>query len=376
MIVQCPQCQTRLNVAKMPASGLVRCSKCHNKLRVSGNRQPAATGKPSADRRAAAPPPAKRPVPAAAAAVANPFELPDPGDFVGSGPSPDADNPFGDLPGGGFEPIDASTSDDPFGGGPDASPFDMPDADPFGAPAGGAAMPAAVGPPARAFATRPRPAPAPEPQSPPPPATSPLIDGPKPLMIATGVSAAVFVLLLFGVGGVAAYQNSPGGSASSNPAASDAPPGFTLFEEHGVTIHLPQGSEVEVHKSAWATKTIQTNTGAVYFVGVTPSTNIWEGKKLQRRMDNFMSGGFLAAGVVNRNGYEGSKGRLDQCIYLPTMNLEVYQLDGRFAVIGISAGGSRDAAGNTVVGQSSEPENEKEFYDSFTIGPMPTGGFW
>ena len=288
----------------------------------------------------------------------------DGGGFLESTASRDEDV-FGGTSSGGFEPFDAAAADDPFGG-------ELPSGDdPFDMPAGLAA----VGRPARQFAAPARPAPvASEPT--PAPAASPLTEGPRGLMIATAASAAVFLLLLFGVGGVAAYQNSPGGSRAGSVAEASVPDGFTLYDEHGVTIHLPIGQEIPVHGSAWETRAIQTASGTVYFVGVTPSTNVREGQKLQRRMDTFMSGGFLQAGIASRNGYEGIRGRLDQCIYLPNMNLEVYQLDGRFVVIGVSSGGSTDAAGNTVVGGSVEPENETTFYDSLTIGPQPSGGLW
>jgi hypothetical protein len=56
------------------------------------------------------------------------------------------------------------------------------------------------------------------------------------------------------------------------------------------------------------------------------------------------------------------------------MDIEIYQNEGRFIVMGFS---KHSPNGDSfVAGQSAEPEKQSVFFDAFKIGPKPTNGFW
>ena len=106
-----------------------------------------------------------------------------------------------------------------------------------------------------------------------------------------------------------------------------------------------------------------------FFIGVTPSNyKELEFEKLSQRLDHLLAAGVIGGAPCERAGRKGFQARSDQSIFLPDMDLEIYQDDGRIIVIGVSSPSS--GGGNVIVGQVAEPELQKVFYDSLEIGPL------
>ena len=187
-----------------------------------------------------------------------------------------------------------------------------------------------------------------------------------------GVLASV--LLVLSIGGYFAFAAMSGGGASSAAEPPrKAPPGFEMYSIHGVSIFLPVGEELEMPPSELQYKAVMTETQTVYLMGSTGATyKPMDDKKLKQRLSRMINGGFLGGSKRERNGYPCDRGIIDQATGLGgRLQVEIFQDEGRVIVIGISMPG-----GNVVVGQATEPEKEKTFYDSFKIGPKPTGGFF
>jgi len=99
-----------------------------------------------------------------------------------------------------------------------------------------------------------------------------------------------------------------------------------------------------------------------------------DNEQMRNKASRSLGGDILGGQPVERNGYKGIKGVLDQSVFLPRTNVEIFHHDGRFAIIGYALGSEGDGA--TVVGGGSEEAKEIEvFLNSFKIGP-PKGGFF
>ncbi len=189
--------------------------------------------------------------------------------------------------------------------------------------------------------------------------------------IVSGIIAFYVVRGLVGGGG-----GSDSNVASADADNGDAPDGCKQVNVEGVTAYMPDGEELLELPPALTCEGVLTPAGTVFFLASTAGNNtVVEGEKLQQKATRLLGGGIIGGSPCERNGYKGNKFVLDQCLRLPDMNIEVYQIEGRFIVIGVSKESLGDG-GSFVVGQSSEPEKQTVFFDSFKIGPKPSKGFW
>ncbi len=195
-------------------------------------------------------------------------------------------------------------------------------------------------------------------------------------VLAAIVSGIISFYVVRGLVGGSGRSDSSVAEADANADRGDAPDGYKQVDVEGVTAYMPDGEELLELPQALTCKGVLTPAGTVFFLASTAGNNtVVEGEKLQQKATRLLGGGIIGGSPCERNGYTGNKFVLDQCLRLPDMNIEVYQIEGRFIVIGVSKE-SLGEGGSFVVGQSSEPEKQTVFFDSLTIGPKPSKGFW
>ena len=352
MQIKCPKCSTVLKVANPQSGAKVKCPKCATVMKLGGSAAgQQSPSKPAPAQRApakqaparkkpkqpVATPPQKQ-QPSAAAASPAPAASP----MAAAQGSPAGSFDFLDLP----EPATAEVQQ-----------FAQ------------AAAPQAYVPPAAGSLGAKKPAAEPP--------TEEKGGGMSKGLIAAIAGGVAFVLILVATGGVLLTRggSSGGNQAAAKPAKAEAPPGFSFVEFYGVSVFLPDGEELETKPSSMDSKLIITPMGTSFFFGSTQAENKeMEDDKLKRRVDTLLASGVIIAGQCERGGVKGKKCILDQSLFLPRMDAEIYQDSGRIIVIGVSSGGG--GYGNTVVGQVSEPELQKQFFDSFTVGPAPPRSLW
>jgi hypothetical protein len=144
----------------------------------------------------------------------------------------------------------------------------------------------------------------------------------------------------------------------------------------GVSVHMPDGEKLTELPPGLTCEAVLTPAGTVFLLAATSrGGTVLDDQKLKDKAIRLLSAGIIGGNPCERNGYKGNKFVLDQSLLLPDMDIEIYQIDGRFIVIGV-ARQSLGSGDSFVVGQSAEPEKQTVFFDAFKIGPKPSGGFW
>ena len=312
------------------------------------------------------------------AAPANPLEAP-----------ANPDDPFAALPAGPADQGGVFTDTISAAGPPPASPFDFGPAptptvagSSFGGPAGASAIPTAIptatasgvgGPASMQSVPTAKPA-ADETPVTPPPASG----GVPKSMISAIAMGLLFVVLSLSVSSVLISRAFAGSNLAADAAESGstegAPKGFQWFRENGVEVLLPVGYEAKVYPASWDAKAVQVESGVIFFIGVMDQVKELDKQGRKRKLVRMTGGDYRESGVAKRNGYEGFRCILDQNIFLGRVNAECYHVGGRLIVLGVSS--EQAGGGNVVVGQKTEGEREKVFFESFKVGPKPKGWFF
>ncbi len=201
------------------------------------------------------------------------------------------------------------------------------------------------------------------------------------------VALAAAAIVLIAVGGFFAWKMSgSAGTAAPDPAAiaaAAAPSGYQAKSLNGCIALMPVGSRYEkmLKSDAIEAEAVSSGaTGSVFLLAVMDAgSEPLTPDQMKKKAARALSGEVLGGTSTERNGYKGIKGILDGSASLPRLQLEIFQFEGRFAVIGNISGSEMQAQGGgdaVVVGGSAEEQKEAEvFYNSFKIGPPPSGFF-
>lgn len=330
--VKCPHCTTALKLRQQPPSGKVKCPKCGKVIALRGAAKPAMAGKAATSARGGQPldpddegfdfSQVSFPTAAPAAAVSH-FPVAGQRMQVYDGPIP------GDpLEGLSEEDIDAATQD-----------------------AGGGHQPKAK-------------------------KTSPAL--------VVGILSGVGVLLICGV--IAAVMlTGSGGSGSDKPdplvrLKSTAPSGYQAVGHRGAVALLPKGEDRNTLKGVNiigddCTVVRSSASGSVFFFGAMHGgTRELDAEQMRKKAGRQLGGEILGGTPVTRKNYEGIKGKLDGSLFIPNMMVEVYHVDKRFVILGCApASMGADPSVQMNIDRKAEQEEQDVFYDSFEVGPEPSG---
>ena len=343
LTVKCPHCSAGLKLRQAPASGKVKCPKCSQVVPVAS--KSAAPRKPAAARPAAA---------TRSQAVDPDDEAFDFGRINYPGASgatavsqfPTAGQPSdvyqGPIPG---DPLDALEAD--------GQPAEA------GAPGPGAAGPGA----ARAKK-----------------GLSPLVLFGILGVLGVGLIGAVILgVVLSGSGGSGGSGES--GSSENNLLAklqASKPPGYQAVEHMGCVALLPQGEKYEQLRSVIGSSStaVQSNaSGSAFFFGAMEGgSRELDDEQMRKKASKQLGGDILGGTPTERNNYKGIKGKLDGSLFLPNMMVEIYHVESRFVILGCApASFEADPTVQMSVDRALEQEEQDRFYDSFKVGPKPSG---
>ncbi len=328
LTVKCPHCSTALKLKQAPASGKVKCPKCNGIV-------PARAAKPAA----------ARPV----AAGASPQSL------------------------------------DPDDEGFDFARINYPSASPVTAvsqfPVAAENMEVYQGPipgdPLEALAAENGEAQeqAQVQQAPPPKKLSPAA--------VVGALAGVGVLVIgMVVAGVMLTGSGGGSGDQEDPLVklqASAPTGYQAVGHRGCVTLVPKGQKINTKLRTVIADDLtvveSSATGSYFFFGAMDGgTREIDNEQMRKKASRQLGGDFLGGTPSKRNGYEGIKGKLDGSLFVPNMMVEAYHIDGRFIIIGCApASFESDPTVQFAVNRQLEAEEQKVFYDSFKVGPKPSG---
>ena len=217
-----------------------------------------------------------------------------------------------------------------------------------------------------------------EPETPPGP--SPAAQKKKKLMLVGVIAGGV--LTLVGLAAVGAILIGGGGSGGSSSVAADAPEikvpdGYKKADVMSVVCLLPDGDPVTKLPPDREFEAVEDFDTGNYFIlcveksfGKEPDKlNITGMKKHAARM---VGGEVLGGAEMERNGYKGIKGMLDQSLFVPKMQVEIFDIDGRFIVLGYSTEQMR--AGGAPNGEAAKQIDT--VLDSLQINKYSGGLFW
>ncbi|QDV43959.1 hypothetical protein Enr13x_38200 [Stieleria neptunia] len=382
LTIKCPKCATLMKLEQQAVAVKVKCPKCQTVLKVPG-KEPAPkpseqaatpTAKQPARKQPAREQPARqqparqksaRQQPAAQAAAkrkpaAKKVTTPAPAE------SPFADdNPFENLPSGGFDTADAATAGadpfaaDPFAeapaaggsssGGFDFGNLDLPAAAPAaggfpaaGVPAaGGNAFPAATGPLAGPLAAA---APAAAPSATKPSAGSSGAGPKRPInkkLLWIGIGSGAVVVLGLVIGLVVMAVQSKGSkqarsSGASSSGAVQVPAGFQAGSVSGVSFVVPEGKSVERPPTSIEAQVFESSaTGATFFVGIDTYEFLNPSQmQLSLRAGRMIMSDVYGGASVERDGHTGAKGSSSGGMTLTDMTVEYYLVGDQVILIG------------------------------------------
>lgn len=156
---------------------------------------------------------------------------------------------------------------------------------------------------------------------------------------------------------------------------STAPADYRAVGIQGVIVLMPKGRDYDNLPSAIECLAMETDkSNSVYFLGAMNGGKLaLDTDQMKKKAGRQLGGEILGGQPVKRNGYEGIKGILDGSIFVPRMMVEIYHVDERFVILGCAPRSmSVDPSG---ANSGLEAEEQKVFYDSFKIGPKPSGFF-
>ncbi len=387
LTIKCPKCATLMKLQQQAVAVKVKCPKCQTVLKVPGKEAAskpstqaarpsakpapkAAAKQPAAKQTARKQPARKQAVAKAAAQQRKPAVKKVTTPAAEESPFAD-DNPFADLPSGGFDTAGAAATGadplaadpfaaDPFaeapasGGSPsggfDFGNLDLPATAPAaggfpvgGLPAGGlpagsgSAFPAANGALAAAAPA------AAQPSSKPARGSS----GARPkgavnkklLWIGIGSGAVVVLGLVIGLT-VLAVKSKGSKQAKSNSASSsgavEVPAGFQAGSVGGVSFAVPEGKSVEKPPTSIEAEVFESAaTGATFFVGVDTYEYLNPSQmQLSLRAGRMIMSDVYGGERVERDGHSGTKGNSSGGMTLTDMAVEYYLVGDQVILIG------------------------------------------
>ena len=382
LTIKCPKCATLMKLQQQAVAVKVKCPKCQTVLKVPGKEAAskpstqaarpsakpapkAAAKQPAAKQTARKQPARKQAVAKAAAQQRKPAVKKVTTPAAEESPFAD-DNPFADLPSGGFDTAGAAATGadplaadpfaaDPFaeapasGGSPsggfDFGNLDLPATAPAaggfpvgGLPAGsGSAFPAANGALAAAAPA------AAQPSSKPASGSS----GARPkgavnkklLWIGIGSGAVVVLGLVIGLT-VLAVKSKGSKQAKSNSASSsgavEVPAGFQAGSVGGVSFAVPEGKSVEKPPTSIEAEVFESAaTGATFFVGVDTYEYLNPSQmQLSLRAGRMIMSDVYGGERVERDGHSGTKGNSSGGMTLTDMAVEYYLVGDQVILIG------------------------------------------
>ena len=330
LTVKCPHCTTALKLRQAPASGKVKCPKCSKVVSI-----PAPT---SATPAAAA----SRPAPVAAGSALDPDD--DAFDFGRINfPSASAVTAVSQFPVSG----NVKVYDGPIPGDPLAAEAQQEEGEAEDDQGGGG--------PARKNEKKKK----------------------NPMVLVAGLTG-VGILLLVGIGAAAMFAGGGGGGEAKvdvvAAAQKTAPSGYKAVGIEGCVVLMPKGAELEDLPSvSEISATMSSESQSVYLLGaMNGGKRPLDKDQMRKKAERQLGGEILGGNETERNGYKGIKGMLDGSIFLPRMMVEVFHVEERFVIIGC-APASLGADPSMPVDRQLEAAEQKIFYESFKVGPKPSG---
>lgn len=332
-VIQCPSCQRKLNLKQMPAASRIKCPGCSNPITMpAGGTQTAAAGGLTPEDEGFDF--GQIQFPSAGPTAVSTFQTGGQSLNVYQGPIPG--DPLGEELGA------VSEGDDPVPDGTAPTPKSA-----------GKLSPVAI---------------------------AGILGGTVVLLLVVIVVGAM--VAGGGGGGGSSDDGTPKVTASSDEIAQakkNVPDGFDLVDIDGTVVYLPKGeSTSEELRTVMEFKAVLSNeTRSYYFYGVMDGgSSPFEDEVLRKKIRSQFKGDYLGGTPTQRNGYSGIKGPIDQSLFVPRMQCETFQVDGRICVLGV-APFSANVEPGAPVDRAAEQKEINTFYDSFKVGAPGGGGlFW